>query len=81
MQPDLDRNRMRKESCRSEPGRHLACVAKQDRGELLSRNKINLKGVFDRDRFRLPIRLDRPVVTRVRQIDQRLSMRLSDHLR
>src|SRR5829696_5843248 len=80
MEPDLDRDGVRKQAGSSQPVRDLTCVAQQDRGELLSRDKISFEGVLDRDRLRLSIRLDGPIVTRIRQIHQSLRMRLPDHL-
>ena len=79
MQPDLDRHRVRKQARGSQSARHQVCVTDQDRSELLSGNKIGFEGVLDRDRLRLTIGLNRPVVTGIRQIQQGLRMGLADH--
>ena len=57
MQPDLDRHRVRKQTCGTQPARYQAGITKQDRRKLISGDKISFEGVFDGDRLGLPIRL------------------------
>ena len=80
MQPDLDRHRVRKQTCGAQPARDQAGITEQDRRKLISRDKISFEGVFDGDRLGLPIRLYRPVVAGVRQVHQSVGMGLADHL-
>ena len=74
MQSDLDRHRVRKQTCGAQPARHQAGITEQDRRQLISGDKISFEGVFDGDRLGLSIRLYRPVVAGVRQVHQSVGM-------
>src|SRR5688572_11474869 len=80
MQPDLDRDRMGEQSRRSQSARYLMCVPDQDRGKVISGDKIDFESVLDRDRLRLTIGLNRSVVTGVGQLEQGVRMGSADHL-